>query len=169
MTRITQTILLVTVFTTLGFMALPQRPLTHAEALALRTEHSLITRLETVRGAVEQYRRDHGEWPGHPPNSGLAGTADSTWVIRQLCMATNSQGEVAPASEPEFPFGPYLAQSDLTNPVNNLAGFTLYHSQAAQHLRADDTTAWYFNTANGDVHLNAAGFITGTNLRYTEL
>jgi hypothetical protein len=153
----------------LAVMALPQRPQVRFSAPSPSTHRALEISAHALREAVNHYRRDHGEWPGLPPHSGLDRKHYSTWLVRQLCMASNGHGEVVDAAKPTHPFGPYLESAELMNPVNGRSDVYLLDENECMPFAADGHSAWIFDPCNGELHMNAMGCIEATGQRYFDI
>ena len=165
----TPVLLLAVIIAILALMALPRRSRTPGETHSLRSQHTLALSVETLRGAVERYRREHGEWPGLPPHSGLERRRYSTWFVRQLCMASDGQGEVVEQADSSHPFGPYLETAEWVNPVNRRSDVYLLKNDECMPSGADGHSAWIFDPCNGELHMNAVGCVEGTNQRYFDI
>jgi len=153
----------------LAVMALPQRPRAPFCTPSPSTHHTLEVSTHALREAVNHYRRDHGEWPGLPPHSGLDRKHYSNWLVRQLCMASNSCGEVVDAVKPTHPFGPYLESAGLVNPVNGRSDVYLLDENECMPFAADGHSAWIFDPCSGELHMNAVGCIEATGQRYFDI
>ncbi|HIF40431.1 MAG TPA: hypothetical protein EYQ74_04960 [Planctomycetes bacterium] len=150
----------------LAVMALPMRSPAPSSPLTPSAQHAPEVSTHTLREALGGYHRDHGEWPGLPPQSGLERKHYSTWLVRQLCMASNGKGEVSDAVKPSHPFGPYLEQSGFMNPVNGRSDVYLLNDDECMPFGADGHSAWIFDPCSGELHMNAIGCIESTGQPY---
>ncbi len=131
----------------------PHRPLTPEEAALRRGRHAGRMALQELALAIEQYHVDHGQWPGLPPTAGLDREPSTDWLERQLTMASNAAGAVAPVRESDFPFGPYLPGGLPVNPANGLADVRLVVPWSGHAV--DGTTGWSYDAMTGEVWSNA--------------
>jgi len=91
---------------------------------------ALKSDLSGIRGAIDLYRQQHGQFPGASaatgatcPNSGTAGTGavnTGTAVISQLTMFTNVTGQACSTTNAAFKYGPYVKADVL--PANAISG-----------------------------------------------
>lgn len=153
----------------LAVMALPRRPQSPSTAPSLSAQHELEVSTHALREAIGCYHRDHGEWPGLPPHSGLDRKHYSTWLVRQLCMASNGSGDVADAVKPTHPFGPYMEGAGFMNPVSGRSDVYLLDEDECMPMGADGLSAWIFDPCSGELHMNAVGCIESTGQRYFDV
>jgi hypothetical protein len=138
---------------TLTLTAVPDRPPTAAEAAAARLEHADRLARKELGAAIDQYRLDHGALPGRLVADNLTDRPSAGLLIRQLTRATNERGHVAPAPEPDYPFGPYLSAGLPTNPENGQNSVRFAGAKQA----ADNTSGWSVDPDSGEVRSNAIG------------
>jgi hypothetical protein len=153
----------------LAVMALPRRPQAPFRPLTPSAQHAPEDSTHALREAIGCYHRDHGEWPGLPPHSGLDRKHYSTWLVRQLCMASNGNGEVVDAVKTTHPFGPYIESSGFMNPVNDRSDVYLLDEDECMPMGADGLSAWIFDPCSGELHMNAVGCIESTGQRYFDI
>ncbi len=150
-------------------MGVPQRELSPEEAAEARVQHGLHLQTDELRSAIEEYRRDHHEWPGRGPGTGHARRSSATWLVRHLTMASNEQGEVVPSKEGAYPFGPYLSHGLPTNPINGRADIRVLAPGESPPTTADNESGWIYDTATGSLWLNAAGRLSPSGRAYFDL
>jgi hypothetical protein len=150
-------------------MGVPQREVTPEEAVARQTQRDLTTLVGEFRGALEEYRRDHGLWPGFVPYGNEEyGHPNEAQLERQLTMASDETGTVVPLIEVDYPYGPYM--TDLpTNPINELPSVRILARGEQMPSEADGATGWVFDPATGELRLNATGVPDGTDQPYFDL
>ena len=79
-------------------------------ATAESKEQALLTDLDAVRQAIQQYKEDHdGAWPGTH-----AGAASETTFVRHLTRRSDARGN----PDSNGAFGPYLSAGIPPNPFN---------------------------------------------------
>ncbi len=133
--------LVLTLFGTVAAIAAPS--LLHAQDKARDTV--LKAQLDLLRGAIESYARDHGEYPGFA-------------VVAQLTCRTNGLGETncADIVEPEFRFGPYLRNIPQA-PVGENAGSSVVSVVVGDTGPVPPPMTppggWLYNKANGEIWL----------------
>ncbi|MDP6739329.1 MAG: hypothetical protein QF404_04860 [Planctomycetota bacterium] len=165
----TPIVLSAVVLALLAVMALPRRPQAPSATPALRAKSAPEVSTHALREAIGRYHRDHGEWPGLPPHSGLERKRYSTWLVRQLCMASNGNGEVVDVVKPSHPFGPYLERTGFMSPVSGRSDVYLLAEDECMPFGADGHSAWIFDPCSGELHMNAVGCVEATDRRYFDL
>ncbi|MBS3821739.1 MAG: prepilin-type N-terminal cleavage/methylation domain-containing protein [Planctomycetes bacterium] len=103
-------------------------------------ESALVAGLQSLRGAVREYRDDHG---GRLP--------DAQRLVGQLTMRTDADGNIAPAdAEPQdYPYGPYL-QAVPENPFVNTR--ICRDVESGRNGPGGGNAGWYFNVRTGVVY-----------------
>ncbi len=132
-------------------IAVPSHPPTAGRAHADRIAHAERSARAELATAIDVYRTDHGALPGRIVGASFSQQPTGERLARQLTLATDETGNVAPSSEPSYPFGPYLPNGVPVNPVNGLAGIRL----ADLLETADGSTGWTVDPATGHVASNA--------------
>ena len=150
-------------------MGLPNRELTPEEAAEARVRHGLHLEADDLRSAIEEYRRDHHEWPGHDPGTGHVRGSSETWLVRQLTMASNEHGEVVPSPERAYPFGPYLTHGIPVDPINGRADIRVLAPGTPPPTTADDGSGWIYDPTTGALRPNATGELAVSGRRYFDL
>lgn len=150
-------------------MGVPDRDLTPEEAAAARDVHAVRVALAELRAAIADYRHDHDAWPGIEPGAeGLEGGSEA-WLERQLTMASDLEGAVAPRPEERFPFGPYLPFGLPENPANGHSDVHLLAPGLDAADAQDGSTGWIYDPTTGEVHPNTPGETPEAGLRYLDL
>lgn len=154
------------VATLLVVMAIPKRvsPAKHAE-LEIASEVEAAAGM--LREAVENYRRDHGRLPGYTPGSDRP--IGIGMLFRQLTMATDARGAVAPEVNPDFPYGPYLPKALPINPINGLGSLRLLTPGEEMPDAANGSSGWLYDPETGEVRVNAAGELELLGTTFFEL
>jgi general secretion pathway protein G len=107
-------------------------------------ESSLRSDLQTTRSQIELYKVQHLE---KLPSQKVDGTADTAAnFLARMTGKTDQDGTLNAAGK----YGLYF-QSFPTNPFNNL-NTVLFGT--ADTFTPDNTTGWYFNTADGKIFAN---------------
>lgn len=165
----TKAVLLSTTVGILLLVGLPDRELSPEEASEARVQHGLHLQVDELRFAIEEYRRDHNQWPGRSPGTGHARRSSETWLVRQLTMASNEMGKVVPSQEQAYPFGPYLTHGLPTNPINGLANIRVLASGESPPTSANDESGWVYDPADGTLWPNATGRLHHSDRAYFDL
>jgi prepilin-type N-terminal cleavage/methylation domain-containing protein len=141
-------VMVVVIMGTVSAIAVPR--MTRAAAAA--QANSLISSVATVRGAVERYYAEHGDYPGYNPESrAVSGTS----FLNQLTRYTNEAGNHKDGYGYPFIYGPYLRQQFPVNPVNGLS--TVHVKKVpADADPAGDAAGWIFVRSTGDFGINAS-------------
>lgn len=130
---------------------------TDAQESALRSD------LSALRGAIDLYRQQHGEYPGVVASDGATctGGTKGTGTLATLPVAfrdqlvryTNAAGDscsLQTAGAETFPFGPYLQEDQI--PVNPITGIATIEIVTAGDLEMAGTNVdlgWKYDSANG--------------------
>ena len=144
--RRTQGAIAAALISAVALVAIPQRIPTPEEAAADRAAFVERAGRQELAAAIDRYRADHGALPGRIHGGALADGLDPALLARQLTMATDVAGRVAPASEPAFPYGPYLAGV----PTNTTTGLTTVRFAEADDP-ADGRAGWIVDPTTGQV------------------
>jgi hypothetical protein len=130
-----------------AMIAVPQQPASSADAPPAEQDHLLEGRLQELGSAIGRYRIEHGSLPGQLAAPQVTAARWPELFVHQLTRATDPGGRVAPAPEPEFPFGPYLPVGLPANPTTGLTTVRFASFAAA----ADGSAGWIIDPANGQV------------------
>ncbi|MCB9914026.1 MAG: hypothetical protein H6828_02620 [Planctomycetes bacterium] len=136
------------------FMALPQRPLSPQRLLELRAELYAERALDQLALAIQDYRHDHGAWPGARPTAerGLAPAVyEGVWFERQLRLASDDLGRVAPATSSAYPHGPYLPGGVPLNPLTGLRTVRLLEECESFDAIRDGIYGWLYDPRSGEL------------------
>jgi len=110
--------------------------------------------LQTLRHAIERYAAQHkGVPPGYVKE--VLSTAEMV-ITKQLCSATNSDGEDAPGGTAGFSLGHYLIEMP-DNPFNDKNTMTILADNASFPAKADGTTGWIYKPITKAIRLNCDG------------
>lgn len=123
---------------------------------------SLDTTLANVRGAVDLYYQQHGEYPSAiaatggaacaapaVAGDGLIDSADA--FLQQLAYYTNADGAACTQKFGNtFPFGPYLKKPDLpANPMTNDSALLVVNTGDLNLTGSGAGLGWRFDNASG--------------------
>lgn len=150
------------------FMAVPDRPLDAAAQAALRAEFDLRQALAEMRGAIGNYREDHGTWPGFAPGNDEP-LADEDWFVRQLELFTDDRGRTVPRRLATHPHGPYLSRGVPANPFNGSTRVRILEADQEFPPRPSGHWGWIYSPGTGELRANVPGFLTGSGGRIFEL
>ena len=126
-------LIVVVILGILAAIVIPQ----FTDAASQANESALMSNLQAVRGQIELYKIQHKEnLPGEDSSAGLKG-------------ALTTQTDIDGAAGTDY--GPYMREIPK-NPYNKL---NTVKEAATDPGAADNTTGWYFNTANGDFRANS--------------
>ena len=143
------------------FMAIPMRPPTAERIAELRAELMADTALARLELAIQDYRHDHGEWPGsRPQESGGfdAPSFDTVWLTRHLRMASNRAGQVAPRPTTEHAYGPYLPGELPVNPHTGLRTVRVLTGDESFDSVRDGIYGWLYRPKSGEVRAHRLPF-----------
>jgi hypothetical protein len=159
---------IVTVMGLLLFMAVPLREPTIRERLAAQREHRAWIARETLSRAVEDYRADHGFWPGVRPSPAGALVPeryDAAVLERQLTQHSDHRGATLPTAEGAHAFGPYLPNGVPPNPTTGLRSFRILdEGERAEHV-VDGLYGWIYDPRTGEVQPHRLPFQEHTGSR----
>ena len=125
-------------------------------------ESALRSNLSVIRGAIDLYRQQHGEYPGVNASDGATcaggtggtGTAGTALAFRdQLVRYTDNNGDscsLQTAGAETFPFGPYLKEDDI--PANPITGSAVIEIVTTGDLEMGGTGAglgWKYDSTSG--------------------
>jgi general secretion pathway protein G len=130
-------------------------------------EATLDANLAAMRSAIEQYKIQHGVYPGAvtavgtcptgaTPGTGAINTSQA--VIEQLTMATNAAGVACSVADATFRFGPYVRQAIPNEPINNIGSLPagIVVSTAGTPLAPSVTTGgWAYDSKSGQIVMNS--------------
>jgi len=136
------------------FMAVPVREPTVRERLAAQRERRAFVAQETLARAIEDYRADHGFWPGVPASeaSSLAPERyDAVVLERQLTQHSDARGATLPTAEGPHRFGPYLPNGVPANPTTGLRSFRILDEGERPEHVVDGLYGWIYDPRTGEV------------------
>ena len=136
---------------------------------------SLDTTLSNMRGALDLYYQQHGEYPSAIAAAGggacAAGTVGAGAIdtpaafLEQLAYYTDADGAACSQKNGNaFPYGPYLKKKELPkNPITNDATLAIVNTGDLTLTGANPAVGWKFDNASGkfiaddSVNTDAAG------------
>jgi hypothetical protein len=156
------------------FMAVPARPLDAASQAAQRAELELRRGLEELRGAIDEYRLEHGRWPGSAPPLGDPGLAavtapDELWFARQLELFSDREGRTVPRRLATHPYGPYLTHGVPLNPLNGSSKIRFLGPEEDFPLAPEGPWGWIYSPTTGELRANVSGSFPTSSRRIFDL
>jgi len=143
------------------FVAFPFNGPSPAKRLARQRARVAFVALESLRNAVEDYRGDHGQWPGLDPRaqrSLSAPTYSERALVQQLKLHSDQDGGTLPLAEGEFTFGPYLPDGLPVNPQNGLSSVRLLEPDESFESVVDGVYGWVYDPRSGEVEPHVLPF-----------
>lgn len=166
------TLCVVVILLLLAVAALPKRVDSRARSTSHRAAHELHIELQKLRGAVSDYRFDHGSWPGltvGAPRDTAAVETRARLLERQLAEHSDVAGRTSAEPHPGFPLGPYLDGQVPENPIDGLASVRVLGEDEDWPELPDDSTGWIYQPRTGEVRANCRGFVPGSSLCFYDL
>lgn len=121
-------------------------------------ESSLRANLAALRGAMDLYKQQHGEYPGVNVSSGgtctatagTGGVGTQNAIVDQLTRFTNANGQSCSAPEAGFVFGPYLKEDAMpSNPITD-SNTVVVVTTGDLNMAADGAGGgWKFDSTSG--------------------
>lgn len=136
------------------FMAVPLRQPTVREKLTAQRQREAVVALETIGRAIEDYRTDHGVWPGARAleASSLAPPVFTTGdLVRQLEQHTDRYGATLPTPEVGYDHGPYLPNGLPRNPGTGLRSVRILEEGESFGHVIDGLYGWIYDPRTGEV------------------
>jgi hypothetical protein len=150
-------------------ISLPRRTAAVDDASRLAAARALHVALQKLRGAVSDYRFDHGEWPA----SSLAERGGWPERPAPACAGPASSGDASPcgATQPgeHLQLDAYLDGRVLVNPIDGLSTVRILADQEDWPSSADDSSGWIYRPRTGELRANCRGCVAGGSLRYFDL
>jgi hypothetical protein len=150
-------------------ISLPRRTSAVDDASRLAAARALHVALQKLRGAVSDYRFDHGEWPG----SSLAQRAGPMEHAAPGCADPASSGSASRggATQPgeHLLLDGYLDERVPVNPIDGLSTVRILGDQEDWPSSADDSSGWVYRPRTGELRANCRGRVPGASLRYFDL
>jgi hypothetical protein len=136
------------------FMAIPMNIQNPAKRIAAQRARISFLALERFKTAVEDYRGDHGAWPGQ--DASFAHTLaepsyNSLSLVRQLQMHSDQDGTTLPSAEAGYSFGPYLPDGIPINPENHLSTVRVLQPGESIDRVLDGIYGWVYDPRTGEV------------------
>jgi len=135
------------------FLAVPERPLSPDQLEEQRLSAQVALAYGRLRGAIEDYRSDHGCVPGTTANGSGYTQRD---FRRQLMLHTDADGHALPQALGSHPFGPYLQDGIPTNPLNGLTDVRIVKGRSLAS-EIDGECGWIYDPVADELCLNAPG------------
>lgn len=135
------------------FLAVPGRQLSAEELEDQRVSAQVRLAYGRLRGAIEDYRSDHGRVPGTSPDGSIHTERD---FQRQLMLHTDELGHALPQALESHPFGPYLHGAIPKNPINGRADVRIVNGRELS-TEIDGESGWIYNPITDELSLNAPG------------
>ncbi len=126
---------------------------------------SLDTTLSNMRGAIDLYYQQHGEYPGANDATteaiaactGTQGTGNATDAANrdqafrdQMSMYTDTNGGACSIKDGTFKYGPYLKKSDLpNNPVTGVGTFVVENTGDLDMIGDGADGGWKYDVLTG--------------------
>ncbi len=125
--------------------------------------------LAEMRAVLDDFRADHGIWPGQ----GSDGRGDPALLSDQLKRRTGPDGAVLAASPSaralQSARGPYRDGGVPANPINGLTSVRFLRGDEPWPEDGDGTTGWYYRPATGEIRVNLSGRAFDSAPRYMDL
>ncbi|MCA8981300.1 MAG: hypothetical protein KDC14_14815 [Planctomycetes bacterium] len=135
------------------FLAVPERPLSPDELEHQRLSAEVRLAYGRLRGAIEDYRTEHGRVPGTSPDGSIHTERD---FRRQLLLHTDGEGHALPQALGSHPFGPYLTGDIPRNPLNGLTDVRIVNGRELS-AEVDGRSGWLYDPLADELRLNAPG------------
>ena len=148
-------LIVVIILALLAAIAVPQFTATTDDARASAFDSNLAA----MRGAIELYRQQHGQYPGAVAAgtdtcvNGVNETAaiGAAAFVTQMTRYTNAAGDACTGTDPdEFRYGPYLKDGIPTNPLGTSSAVTVVTS-GTLGLASGSTGGWRFDSVTGEL------------------
>ncbi len=120
---------------------------------------ALAADLQLLRRVILVYKTQHLEvGPGYPDGDTTQAPIEQAF-IDQATMASNANGQTAPAGTAGFNRGPYMSKIPV-NPFNGKTTVEMLADGQAFPANADDSHGWIYKAATSETRADN----TGTNL-----
>jgi hypothetical protein len=156
----------------LAVISFPKLSASEWEEPAYRSAHELHAALQKLRGAVGDYRFEHGAWPGMEiatASTSRATDARLSLFEEQLTSYSDIDGATSAQSNPNCPLGPYLDGHLPVNPIDGLSSVRVLNDAEEWPANPDDSTGWIYRPSTGEVRANCSGNVPASPLRYYDL
>jgi len=132
---------------------------TVANSTTSAKDSALAADLQLLRRVILVYRTQHLEVaPGYPDGDTTQAPTEQAF-IDQATMASNANGQTAPAGTAGFNRGPYISKIPV-NPFNGKNTVEMLADGQAFPANADDSHGWIYKAATSEIRTDN----TGTNL-----
>lgn len=135
------------------FLAVPERQLSPDELEHQRLSAEVRLSYGRLRGAIEDYRSEHGRVPGTSPDGSVHTERD---FRRQLLLHTDLDGHALPQALESHPYGPYLWDELPRNPLNGLSDVRIVKDRELS-AEFDGESGWLYDPIADELRLNAPG------------
>lgn len=135
------------------FLAVPERQLSPDELEHQRVSADVRLAYGRLRGAIEDYRSEHGRVPGTSPDGSVHTERD---FRRQLLLHTDAAGHALPQALESHPFGPYLHGDIPRNPFNGRTDVRIVKDRELS-AEIDGESGWLYDPIADELRLNASG------------
>ena len=106
-------VMVVVIIGIISAIAVPR--LTNAAGNAKRS--ALLQDLAVIRGAIDRYYAEHGQYPGYAPATGLPSDND---FVKQMIYFSDAGGNTHEKYGYPYVYGPYVRKPFPQNPLNGL-------------------------------------------------
>ncbi len=139
----------------LGILAAIVIP-TVANSTTSAKDSALATNLKLLRRFILIYTSQHLEvGPGYPNGDTTQAPTEQAF-IDQATMASNADGQTAPAGTVGFSRGPYLLKMPV-NPFNGINTVEMLADGQAFPANADDSHGWIYKAATSEIRADNSG------------
>jgi len=109
--------------------------------------------LATMRGAAELYYHQHNSiYPGDVTSNYSGHATNAEWLVDQLTLYTDVDGEAVAAKDATHKYGPYIKKGIPVNPFNDLNTVDVDDAQTDLTLAVPDGgEGWKFYTQTGQL------------------
>jgi general secretion pathway protein G len=135
------------------FLAVPERQLSPDELEEQRLSAQVALAYGRLRGAIEDYRSEHGCVPGTSADGSGFTQRD---FRRQLMLHTDIEGHALPQALGSHPYGPYLQGDIPPNPLNGLTDVRIVRGRSLAS-EIDGESGWIYDPVADELCLNAPG------------
>ena len=127
-----------------------------AQAANTAQQKQVRDKLIILRTQISVYRAEHnGIPPGYPGND-IKAIPNVDTFIAQMTLPTNVAGEVSPAPNDEYRFGPYMDRVPV-NPISQSGGIRLVLSRESFPTTPMGDQGWVYHPASGTIAANVEG------------
>lgn len=127
----------------------------YGDASSDAKDAALMQNLQSLRVAIERFKLDH--------NGRLPGFTQLDDIGDHLTRYSNAAGAVSATPSPSYPYGPYLPDTAVVNPVNNGYAVVLSSDPSGETPNNDrvdgdgNLVGWFLDLSQGRIAANAEG------------